>query len=173
MKRILSILLTCALGLCLLTACGGGKTSGSGSGSSGGGGDTFTTDLSKFYDDAVAKASESGDFPMMMPLEDDMLESFYPGLTDIERSQTVANMAAISAVSCEIILVEVKNASDVKAVQDIFQTRIDTVVADQMQYPETIEVWKNNAQVVTRGNCVCLFVMNPDFGDFAADFNAL
>ena len=110
---------------------------------------------------------------MMMPLDDDMLESFYPGLTGIERSQTVANMAAISAISCEIILVEVKNAADVKTVQDIFQTRINNMVSDHMQYPETTEVWTNNAQVVTRGNCVCLFAMNPDFGDFASAFRAL
>lgn len=172
MKRFLAILLACAMSLSLLTACGGGKGSGSSAGSTGGD-SSFTTDLTAFYNDSVEKASESGEFPMMMPLDDDMLESIYPGLAAVDRKQTCCNIAAISAVACEVSLVEVSSADDIKTVQDIFQARIDQQVDGGAQYPETIDTWKNDSQIITRGNCVCLFVMPADFGDFASAFNAL
>ncbi len=166
MKKLTALVLALTMALSL-AACGGGQSS------SGGGDGDFTTDLTAFYNDSVEKASSDHDFPMMMPLDDDMLESIYPGLAAVDRKQTVCNTAAISAVACEISLVEVANAEDVKTVQDIFQARIDAQVAGGAQYPETIDAWKNDSSIVTRGNCVCLFVMPADFGDFASDFNAL
>ena len=173
MKRLLSTLLACATLLSLMTACGksGGGSGGSGSGS--GGGDAFTTDLAAFYEENTAKASEAGDFPMMMPLDDEMLESIYPGLGAIDRKQTCCNIAAISAVACEVSMVEVSNADDVQKVKDIFQARIDQQVDSGAQYPETIDAWQNDSDIIVRGNCVCLFVMPADFGDFAGAFNAL
>ena len=173
MKRLLT--LTLALVLCLsLAACGGGKTSGgaasSGGASSDGG---FSTDLAQFYTDNTAKAIEAGEFPMMMELDDDMLESIYPGLTDVERKQTASYIAAISAVTCEVTMVELADGKDMETVLNIFETRIDNQVADGNQYPETIENWKNHSVISTRGNYVCLFVMPPEFGDLAGAFNAL
>ncbi len=164
MKRLLSLSL--ALVMCLsLAACGGGQSA---SGSAGA--DTFSADLAQFYEDNVNKA---GEFPMMMELDADMLEMTYPGLSDVERTQTVAYTAAISAAACEVAMVEVADAGDVKTVQDIFQARIDAQIDGGAWYPETIEQWQENAQIVTRGNYVCLFVVPEEFGDFAGAFNAL
>ena len=176
MKRTLSLLLVCAMALSLLASCGGGKTSGgsaSSDGSASSGEDGFSADLAQFYEDNTADAIEAGTFPMMMELDEETLENFYPGLTAIERKQTVAYVAGMSAVTCEVIMVEVADSKDVKAVQDIYQARIDGQVKAEGQYPETIENWQNHSVISTRGNYVCLFVMPPEFGDLAGAFTAL
>lgn len=155
MKRLTALLLILCAALAL-TGCGSKSD------------DAFTTDLAAFYDGLV-----TDDFPMMMELPEDMIEGFYPGLTEIERTQTVLYAPAISAVACEIAMVEVADAADVDAVKDIFQARIDAQVAGGAWYPETIEQWENNAQIVVRGNCVCLFVVPEELGSPADAFNAL
>ena len=64
----------------------------------------------------------------------------------------------ITAVAYEIALVEVANSDDVAAVQEIFQTRIDTQVESGAFYPGTVEAWQNQSEIVTRDNYVALFV---------------
>lgn len=131
--------------------------------------DSFTTDLTAFYGQITADEG----FPMMMEIDEDIAENFYPGLAAIERKQTVLYTAAISATPCEIAMVEVADPADAKAVEGIFQARIDAQVAGGAWYPDTIEGWEKNAVIVTRGSCVCLFVVDPSLGDPAAAFNAL
>lgn len=150
MKKIFCVF-TATMLLVSLAACGS---------SDGGASADFSPDLAAFGETLF----QGEDAPMMMPIEDaETLEMLYPGLNDIERKQTVILMAAISAVAAEAAMVEVENAGDVEAVQEVFQARIDAQVGTDDEpggawYPETIEVWKNSSEIVTRGNCVCLFV---------------
>jgi hypothetical protein len=158
MKKVISVLMAGALALSL-TACGtkDGQVE-----------NTFSADLTAFYDTLF----QADDAPMMMAIEDDeTLEYLYPGLTAIERAQTVVYTAAISAVAAEVAMVEVAN-SDVEAVQTIFQARIDAQVDGGAWYPETMENWENNSQIVTQGNYVCLFV-GDDVADMVSSFQAL
>jgi hypothetical protein len=159
MKKVISVLLAGAMALSL-TACGS-KDSGEAE-------KTFSADLTAFY----GTLFQGDDAPMMMAVEDDeTLEYLYPGLTAIEREQTVVYTAAISAVAAEVAMVEVASA-DVEAVQTIFQARIDAQVDGGAWYPETMENWENNSQIVTEGNYVCLFV-GDDVADMASAFQAL
>jgi hypothetical protein len=158
MKKLISLLLAAAMALSL-TACGtkDGQTG------------SFSADLTAFYDTLF----QTEDAPMMMAIEDDeTLEYLYPGLTDIERSQTVVYTAAISAVAAEVAMVEVANADDAEAVQAIFQARIDAQVDGGAWYPETMESWENNSRIVTQGSYVCLFVAD-DADDMVSAFQAL
>ena len=97
---------------------------------------------------------------MMMDLAADaeMLEVMYPGLGAIETKQLVVASPAMSAVAIEFAFAEVANAADVEAVKAIFQSRIDAQVNGGAWYPETIEGWKNNSEIVVIDNYVCLFV---------------
>jgi hypothetical protein len=159
MKKVISVLMAATMALSL-TACGsksGGEVE-----------KTFSADLTAFYDTLF----QGDDAPMMMAIEDDeTLEYLYPGLTAIERTQTVVYTAAISAVAAEVAMVEVAD-SDVEAVQAIFQARIDAQVDGGAWYPETMENWENNSQIVTEGNYVCLFV-GDDVADMVSSFQAL
>ena len=117
----------------------------------------FSADLTEFYNKMMAAAGEA---PMMMDLaaDKDMLEMTYAGLKDIEVKQLVAVAPMMSAVAVEFVFVEVSDAADVDKVKTILQTRIDNQVAGGAWYPETIEQWKNNSEIVVIDNYVCLFV---------------
>ena len=184
MKKIVSLVLALVLALSLV-ACGGKtntETPGTPStpGTSAPEASTtpevqepsFGADLTKFYTDMMNAAGEA---PMMMEMHADleMLEMNYPGLKDIETKQLIAVAPMMSAVAMEFVFVEVANASDVDAVKTILQTRIDNQVAGGAWYPETIEGWKNNSDIVVNGNYVALFVIPEGMMDAAAEFGKL
>lgn len=121
-------------------------------------------DLVAFYDTLRAENT----WPELMKLESlgdtrELLDSYYPGLSEISTKQCGVYIAEISAAVGEIALVEVENAGDAQAVEDIFQARVDYQVGDDTNpggawYPETIEGWKTKSQIVSNGNYVMLAV---------------
>ncbi len=135
-------------------------------------------DLAAFY----ASLTEGEEWPVLMSLTEDetmaeMLDSYYPGLSELSTKQCGVYVAAISAAVGELALVEVENAGDVQAVEDIFQARIDYQVGDDTNpggawYPETIEGWKTKSQIVSHGNYVMLAV-GDNAGAAAESFEAL
>ena len=127
-------------------------------------------DLAAFY---ATIFPDPNDAPAMMPMEDDALNAFYAGLTAIDRKQTVAYMPMMTAVPCEIVLVECANAADVDAVKAIFQARITAQVDNHFNYPMVIEAWEREARVVSNGNFVALLVVAGMTDQVAANFNAL
>lgn len=131
-------------------------------------------DLAAFYE----TLSASEDWPAMMLAEGEVLDAFYPGLSDIATSQCAVYTAMISASVGEIALVEVQNADDVQKVKDIFQARIDYQVGDDENpggawYPQTIEGWRDGSRIVSNGNFVMLVATYEKSDDVVAAFNAL
>lgn len=115
-------------------------------------------------------------FNATMPVEGDYLTNYYPGLSAVSTNQKTIYTTMISSAVCEIALVEVKNASDVQKVKDIFQARIDAQVGTDdapggAWYPASIEGWKTGSRIVSKGNYV-MMVAFPDGADrIVADFN--
>lgn len=134
-------------------------------------------DLQAFYEDLLVKYEESH-FRPQMPVEGDAVDTWYAGLNDLSPKQVVIYTPMISAVACEIALVEAKDAADVEAVKAIFQARIDYQTIDNgygnpgAWYPATVEEWQNNSRIVSNGNFVMLIVWN-DCDQIVEDFNAL
>lgn len=131
-------------------------------------------DLTAFYE-TLASDEE---WPAMMQAEGEVLDAFYPGLSDIAANQCAVYTAMISASVGELALVEVRNADDVQKVKDIFQARIDYQVGDDENpggawYPATIEGWKTGSRVVSNGNFVMLVATYEKSDDVVAAFNAL
>ena len=129
-----------------------------------------SVDLEAFYQTIFTDPDNA---PMMEAFPAEGLDAFYPGLTAIPTSQRVAYMASISAVPCEIVMVECANAADVAAVKAILQTRIDDQVNNQYNYPMVIEAWETEAKVVSNGNFVALFVVSGMTEEVVSNFNAL
>ena len=96
---------------------------------------------------------------MFETTDKDAIEEFYPGLGTIELKQEVCDQHAVTGF-CEIMLVEAADSEDVQRIVDIFNQRIDTA-ADDSFYPETAQLWAQNAQVQTEGNYVALVAL-PD-----------
>ena len=131
-------------------------------------------DLTAFYESVMA----AGERPAMMQAEGEVLDAFYPGLSEIQTNQCGVYTAMISAAVGEIALVEVVNAADVQAVKDIFQARIDYQVGDEENpggawYPATIEGWKNGSRIVSNGNYVMLVAFSENVENVVDSFNAL
>ena len=158
MKKIFALALAFAMTMTLLAGCGNKAAQ-----------NTANVDLEAFYQTIFTDPENT---PAMGPMEGEMLDAFYPGLTALELKQTVAYMPMITAVPCEIVMVECASASDVETVKTIFQTRIDAQVNDQFNYPAVIEAWQKEAKVVTNGNYVAMFVVNGMTDQVIAKFNA-
>lgn len=158
MKKILSLGLALAMAVTLLAGC-----------TNGGGQKTADVNLEEFYQTIFTDPANT---PAMMPLEGEMLEAFYPGLAEVELKQQVAYMPMITAVACEIVMVECANAADVDAVKEIFQARVDSQVENQFNYPAVIEAWEKEAKVVANGNYVALFLISGMSDQVVENFNA-
>lgn len=129
-------------------------------------------DLNAFY----GTLFQGDETPMMMDVTE-FADNYYPGLSAIERKQTVLYGAAISATAAEAALVEVADAKDVDAVKSIFQKRIESQVGTDdapggAWYPETIRIWDECSRVVACGNCVMLIV-SEDCDAIVSNFEAL
>ena len=131
-------------------------------------------DLTAFYESVMS----AGERPAMMQAEGEVLDAFYPGLSEIKTNQCGVYTAMISAAVGEIALVEVENAADVQAVKDIFQARIDYQVGDEENpggawYPASIEGWKNGSRIVSNGNYIMLVAFSENVENVVSSFNAL
>jgi len=127
-------------------------------------------DLAAFYSTIFTDPENS---PALIPMENDALDAFYPGLTALTLNQKVAYMPMMTAVPCEIVMVECANAADVEAVKAIFNARITAQVDNHFNYPMVIEAWETEAKVVSNGNFVALFVISGMTDQVINSFNAL
>ncbi len=131
----------------------------------------FSADLEAFYEDSLL-VDERAEGLAMERLTDEYMDAFYPELSGIELKQNVIYTPLISFSAYEIAMVEVASADDVEKVKEIFQTRVDSQINGGAFYPETVEAWENNSEIVVRDNYVCLFV-GEGKDDMVAAFNAL
>ncbi len=164
MKKIFALLLALVMALSLV-ACGqkednigGDKTGDDSQGQT----DTQSVDLRAAYEAAIQQVQDQlgDDAPVLLEETDkDYINNVYPGINDVELKQSVFFLSP-TGTYCDVVMVEVANASDVDTVKQIFQTRIDTLAGDT-EYVNEAELWKNNAQISVNGNYVVLEVM-PD-----------
>ena len=159
MKKIISLSLALTLLLSLLAGCA----------NTAGGQASADVNLEEFYQTIFTDPENT---PAMVPMEAEMLDAFYPGLSSVERKQTVAYMPMITAVACEIVMVECANAADVETVKAIFQDRITSQVENHFNYPAVIEAWEKEAQVVANGNYVAMFLVSGMTDQVVSAFNA-
>ena len=93
MRKWMTLALTALLLTGVLTACGGtGKT------------ETVDVDLKAFYDTIEETYGWNNGY--MVDIEGDMLESYYPGLSDIRTEQFVAKMPMMSSVVNEMVFMQ-------------------------------------------------------------------
>jgi hypothetical protein len=125
----------------LLAACGANPSA------------TKDVDLTAYYD-TLAETYEWGD-GYMVDIEDEMLDSYYPGLSDISTKQFIAKMPIMSAVVNEVVLMECESEDDAASAAAILQDRITTQAEGGAWYPESMEAWEK-AQVVQQGTYVAM-----------------
>ena len=120
-----------------------------------------STSLSDFFSTLQGQYEGMG---MMMALDGELLENYYPGLSGIaaveevliqETATTIANVA-VGLVR----LSDSAPADDILAVQAVFQSRINTQAEGGAWYPASCETWENGV-ITSASNYVGMFVY-PD-----------
>ena len=96
MKRVLTLAMTLLLGMSLLTACGGsGKQ------------EETNVDLTAYFTQMMKDAGFDESY--MTDLEGEMLDSYYPGLSEIPTKQFLAKAPMMSGVVNEMVLMQCEN----------------------------------------------------------------
>ena len=160
MKRYMTALLALALALCTLTACGGKKSNA----------ETVEVDLPAFYAELEKKFQWNEGY--MVDLEDEMLESYYPGISDIPATQFVAKAPMMSSVVNELVLMQCQSEEDAAKAASVLQERVKTQAEGGAWYPESMEAW-SKAQVIQHGAYVAMFASASYQQEMVDDFEAL
>lgn len=164
-KKVFALLLAVSM-LAALAACGNNDS---------GNANETPVDLAAFAQTLTENYEISGFLQRMDPSDEmgaGMLDAYFPGLKEMDLEQMEVYLCMISFNTGEFALVQAKNADDAAAVKEIFQARIDGMMEEGVNYPDTIEAWKNNAKIVENGNYVML-VCAEDCNAIVDDFNAL
>lgn len=108
---------------------------------------------------AILNAQEGQDPLVMFPEGNpDLIESFYPGLSQIELVQQAIYFPPVLGFVSEVLLVEVANHADVQSVVEIFEARIEHGASDTT-YPDVAAYWTTCAQVQSAGNYVAMIAL--------------
>lgn len=101
---------------------------------------------------------------MMMALDGELLENYYPGLSGIAAVEEVLiQETAITTANVAVGLVRLSDGAsldDILSVQAVFQSRINTQADGGAWYPASCETWKNGV-ITSVSNYVGMFVY-PD-----------
>lgn len=128
MKKLMTLALA-AIMMLGLVGCGSKKE------------EQANVDLTGFYN---SLATEYGwDDNTMANLTDDpeLLEMYYPGLSEINTTQLIAKAPMMSSVVNEFVFIQCETEEDAAKAAEILQTRITAQAEGGAWYPESMEAW--------------------------------
>ena len=167
MKKVTTLLLALLLTAGLLTACGGESEDAA---------ENAQVSLNSLYagwaeeyhwtEDAASSTEED---LLLMNLEGETLESYYPGLADLATEQLVAKAPMMSSVVNEIVLAECASEEDAEAAAAILRERAQAQAEGGAWYPESMEAWAN-AQVFQEGRYAALIASSQYQDELASSF---
>ena len=129
---------------------------------------TQQIDLQNFFDEISEKYELAG----MVELEGEMLDAFYPGLSDLDTVQRVAYTPMISASVSEYVFLQCADRETAQAAETILRQRVEDQASGGAWYPESMAAW-SRARVVTKENYVLLIASDGAADAIAADFEKL
>ena len=136
--------------------------------------DSFYAGLAEEYHWTEDAAASEADELLLSNIEGEMLDSYYPGLSEIATKQLVAKAPLMSAVVNEVVFLQCETDEDADKAAEILQKRIDYQVGDETNpggawYPESIESWKQ-AQVIREGTYVAMIASAEHQADIVEQF---
>lgn len=159
MKRRMVLLLTALTLLGLLSGCGAGKEN-----------QTAQVNLAEFYAEVERDFDWGNGY--MTDIEGEMLESYYPGLAEIETEQLIARMPLMSAVVNEVVFLQCSSEEDAATAASILQERVAMQAEGGAWYPESMEAWEE-AAVIQNGAYVAMIASAEYQEEIEECFNEL
>ena len=153
MKRMPVLILAILLAL---TACGGKNEQ------------TPTADLERFY----GEMQQEFGWDALIPTEGEMLDTYYPGLSELNTRQLVAVAPMMSAVVNEMVFLEAESEEEAIQAEAILQQRLQEQIDGGAWYPESIAAWERG-EVIREGTFVALIAANERQDEVAKRFRAL
>lgn len=161
MTRVLSFALAAILALSL-TACGTEAVQ-------------EPVDLTAFAESVITEYGFSDSLELADPADETgkiFLDNFLPGLTDLELEQAVVYLCAFSMNQGEFAVVQAKDKEEAAKVEELFRTRVDTMINGGAFYPGPTQLWTSYSEVASNG-CYVMLVVHSRHADIVKDFNAL
>ena len=158
MKKLMTLALA-AIMMLGLVGCGSKKE------------EQANVDLTGFYN---SLATEYGwDDNTMANLTDDpeLLEMYYPGLSEINTTQLIAKAPMMSSVVNEFVFLQCETEEDAAKAAEILQTRITAQAEGGAWYPESMEAWGRGV-VDQQGTYVAMMASAEYQEDFTAKWQA-
>ena len=106
----------------------------------------------------------------MADVEGELLEGYYPGLSEIPVKQLVVKVPAMSSDVNEIVLMQCETEEDAESAAAILQARIEAQAEGGAWYPESLEAWKA-AKVLRNGTYVALIASGAHQETLEEQFN--
>lgn len=159
MRKWMTMALTALLLTGLLAACGGEGEPGN---------TDVDVDLEAFYT-AVEEEYGWGN-GYMVDIEGEMLDSYYPGLRDIQTKQFVAKMPMMSSVVNEMVFLQCETEDGAAQAAAILQDRINVQANGGAWYPESMEAWSHGI-VIQQGTYVAMVASAEHQDEISEGFN--
>ena len=144
------------------------SASGCGVGNSGDGLETAEVSLTDLYAGMAEACGWDEDY--MADVEGELLEEYYPGLSEISARQRIARVPAMSSDVNEIVMLQCETAEDADRAAEILQARIDSQVQGGAWYAETLESWQS-AKVLRQGTYAALIASGEFQESLEAQFS--
>lgn len=106
----------------------------------------------------------------MADVEGELLEGYYPGLSEIPAKQLVVKVPAMSSDVNEIVLFQGETEEDAEEAAGILQARVDAQVNGGAWYPETQAAWEK-AEVLRQGTYAALIASGEFQESLEEQFN--
>ena len=106
----------------------------------------------------------------MADVEGELLEGYYPGLSEIPAKQLVVKVPAMSSDVNEIVLMQCETEEDAESAAAILQARVDAQAEGGAWYPESLEAWKA-AKVLRNGTYAALIASGAHQETLEEQFN--
>ena len=117
-------------------------------------GETAAQSLADFY----AGLQENYDgLGMMTAYEGELLDNYYPGLSDIAVEEILIQETAMTMANSAVALVHVTDSADVETVKSILAARAQTQADGGAWYPASCETWPTPSLSPRGTMWVCLF----------------
>lgn len=157
MKKMMVLLLA---GILLsLSACGGSKQP-----------VEKSVDLQAYWDSLQETYEWTDNY--LVDIEGEMLESYYPGISEITTKQFIAKMPMMSSVVNELVFMQCATEDEAELAAAILQDRINTQAEGGAWYPESMEAWSRGI-VIRQGTYVGMIASAEHQKEIAESFNAL